>query len=55
MYESHLTSPTCEPLKKIVKTLETRPQSSQNSQKRKKQKKIKIHEVDKSTLLFGFL
>ena len=31
--ESHLTSHTSDPLKKIVKILETRPQSSKNGQK----------------------
>ena len=32
-YESHLSRHTAEPLKKIVKILETRPQSSKNAQK----------------------
>jgi len=32
-YESHLARHTAEPLKKIVKILETRPQSSKNAQK----------------------
>ena len=51
-YESHLARHTAEPLKKIVKILETRPQSSKNAQK--SIKNCKIHDVDKSTLLFGF-
>ena len=51
-YESHLARHTSEPLEKIVKILETRPQSSKNAQK--SVKNCKIHDVDKSTLLFGF-
>ena len=43
---------TSESLKIIVKVFKTRPQSSKNAQKWIKI--CKIHDVDKSTLLFGF-
>ena len=48
-YESHLDRNIAEPLKKIVKILEIRPQSIKNAQKSKKNCK---HTVN--TLLFGF-
>ena len=43
---------TSEFLKNIVKILENRPQSSKKAQKWVKI--LKNHDVDKSTLLFGF-
>ena len=48
----HLSRHTSEPQKKIIKILETRPQSRQNAQKWTKNGKI--HDVDKSTLVFSF-
>ena len=51
-YESHLSRHTSKSLKKIVNILETRPQSSKNAQKWIKI--CKLHDVDKSTLMFGF-
>ena len=53
LYESHLSRHASEPLKKIVQILETRPQSSKNAQKFTKI--CKFHDVDKSTVAFGFL
>ena len=46
-YESHLAKNTSEPLEKIVKILETRPQSSEIAKKLIKNRKI--HDVDKIT------
>ena len=51
-YESHLSRPTSEPPKKIVKILETRLQSSKIAPKWTTN--CKIHDVDKSTVVFGF-
>ena len=51
-YESHLSWHTSESLKNIVEILENRPQSSKNDQK--SIKICKTHDLDKSTLLFGF-
>ena len=51
-YESHVSRHTSEPLKKVVKILETRPQSSKSAETLTKN--CKIHNVDKSILLFGF-
>ena len=51
-FESNLSRHTSEPLKKIVKILETRLQSIKNAQKRTKN--CKIYEGDKRTLVFGF-
>ena len=51
-YDSHLSRHTAEPLKKFVKILETRLQSSTNAPKCTKN--CQIHDVDKSTLVFGF-
>ena len=51
-YESHLSRHTSEPMRKNVKILETRPQSSKNYPKWIKNGKM--HNVDKSTLVFGF-
>ena len=51
-YESHLSGHTSEHMKKIVKIIETRPQSSRNAPKWIKFSKI--HDVDKSTLMYGF-
>ena len=50
-YESHLSRHTSEPMKK--KILETRPQSSKNAPKWIL-KNGKMHDVDKSTLVFNF-
>ena len=50
--ESHLSRHTSQSLKNIVKIWETRPQSSKNAEKLIKI--CKIHDVDKSTLLFRF-
>ena len=51
-YESHLSRHTSEPMKKIVKIIETRSQSSKNAPKWIKI--CKIHNVYKSTLVVGF-
>ena len=51
-YESHLSRQTSEYLKNIIKILGTRPKSSKNAKKWIKM--CKIHDVDKSTLLFDF-
>ena len=50
-YESHLTSHTSETVKKLVRILETGTQSSKNAQNWLKI--LKIHDVDKSTLVFS--
>ena len=51
-YESHISRHNSKPLKNIVKVLETMLQSSKNAQNIIFKKN---HDVDKSTLLFGFL
>ena len=51
-YESHLSRHTSEPIKKVVKTIEIKLQSSKNAPKWIHI--CKIHDVDKSTLVFGF-
>ena len=51
-YESHLSRYVSEPLKQIVKILKNGPQSSKNSLKWTNN--CKNHDVDKSTLVFGF-
>ena len=50
--ESHLSRLTSEPMKKRLKIIETRLQSRKNAPKWIKMSKI--HNVDKSTLVFGF-
>ena len=52
MFYSHLSRHTSEPLKKFLKILETRLQSSKKAPKWTNN--CKIHDVDKSTLMFGF-
>ena len=49
---SHLSRHTSEPMTTIVKIIETWPQSSKNTPKWTKN--FKIHDLDKSTLVFGF-
>ena len=52
LYKSHLSRHTSEPMKKMVIIIETRPQSSKNAPKWIKIGKI--HDIGKSTLVFGF-
>ena len=51
-YESHLSRHTSEPMKFFKKIIENRPQSSKNAPKWIKN--CKIHDADKSTLVFAF-